>query len=180
MKFCTHCGSRLVRRRFDADSRERHACGACGLVHYENPKLLVWCFAHWQARLVLCRRAIEPARGLWGPPSGFVEAGESLEEAVAREAREEAGLELSLPQLVLYRVISLPHMNEVHVGFRVELDREPAPRPGPEVSEVVLFSGSEIPFDELAFREMQQGVPEDFFRYLHTGVFPVFAQTVRP
>ena len=78
------------------DARERAICPACHYVHYENPKVLVWCFAYSQQRLLLCRRAIPPAKGLWGSPQGFVEAGETLEEAACREMQKRWGFMRSL------------------------------------------------------------------------------------
>jgi ADP-ribose pyrophosphatase YjhB (NUDIX family) len=179
MTFCSQCGHRLIRRHVGGDSRERDVCGACHTVHYENPKILVWCFAYWRDQIVLCRRAHEPARGLWNPPTGFVEMGETLEEAAARETFEEAGLELTPASLLLYKVVSLPHMNQVYVGFRVELQAEPELTPGPEVLEVRLWSEAEFPVQEFVFRQMIKDAPESFFRCLRTGKFPVVCATVR-
>jgi ADP-ribose pyrophosphatase YjhB (NUDIX family) len=169
----------VERRWSDADQRERDVCMACGTVMYINPKIIVWCFAHWKKQIVLCRRAHEPARGLWVAPGGFVEAGETLEEATAREVREEAGFEVPVSSLILYRVVSLPHMNQVWVGFRARLVAAPMFNPGPEVSEVRLFGEHDTPYREIAFRELHPDVPEDFFRYLKARKFPVVAVTVR-
>ena len=178
-KYCSECGKRLERRWSDTDQRERDVCGACGTVHYENPQVIVWCFAHWRRQIVLCRRAHEPARGLWIAPGGFVEAGETLEEATAREVKEEAGFDVPPSSLVLYRVVSVPHMNQVWVGFRTKLDAVPIFKPGPEVSEVRLFGEQDAPYREIAFREFHPDVPEDFFRYLKARKFPVAAHTRR-
>lgn len=178
MKFCGQCGHPLARRVVGSDARERSVCINCHHVYYENPKVLVWCFAYWDSRLLLCRRAIPPAQGLWNAPAGFVEAGETLEEATSRETFEEVGLHLPPSSLILYRVASIPHMNEIYVGFRVELAVEPVLKLGPEVSEAKFWSEGELPFKEFAFREMLEGIPEDFFRCLRAGRFPVFSHIV--
>jgi ADP-ribose pyrophosphatase YjhB (NUDIX family) len=180
MNFCMKCGQPLLRKWLDIEARERNVCSACHTVHYNNPKLLVWCFAYWQQKIVLCRRAHEPARNLWNPPSGFVEAHESLEQAIAREMQEEAGLVVPLAQLMLYRVSSIPHMNEVYVGFRAELSAAPLLVAGPEVSELGLYGEGDAPLHNLAFAEMLGGVPQDFFAYMRTGIFPVVAETIKP
>jgi NADH pyrophosphatase NudC (nudix superfamily) len=180
MKFCGHCGHLLVRKAVEHETRERSVCTHCGYVHYENPKILVWCFAHSSDRLLLCRRAIAPAKGLWSAPSGFVERGETLEEAASRETYEEVGIHVEPSRMLLYRVASIPHMNEIYVGFRAQLHAEPSFKLGPEVSEARLWSEAEFPVVQFAFREMLEGIPEDFFMYLRTGQFPVFSHVVRP
>jgi ADP-ribose pyrophosphatase YjhB (NUDIX family) len=165
--------------RVEGDAVERSVCLGCRQVHYENPKVLVWCFAYWKDRLLLCRRAIPPSQGLWNPPAGFVEMGESLEEAAAREMAEEVGLTLSPAAMLLYRVASIPHMNEVYIGFRAELTEVPVLVPGPEVLEARLWSEAEFPVQQFAFRELLEDVPEDFFRCLRHREFPIVAVTVR-
>ena len=92
---------------------------------------------------------------------------------------EEVGLHAVPSSLILYRVASIPHMNEVYVGFRVELDSIPELQLGPEVSEARFWSENEFPFEQFAHREMLKGIPEDIFACLRSGVFPVFAHTVR-
>ena len=172
-RFCTQCGGRLAPKWVEADERQRSVCVACGHVHYENPRVLVWCYAHWRDSVVFCRRALAPAMGLWAPPAGFVEKGETLEEAVMREVREEAGIDLDPQRLVLFRVASVPHMNEVYVEFRAELAAPPVFRPGPEALEVALFSQWDVPRQALAFGDMLPAYPDEFFKCLRSGQFPI-------
>src|SRR5260370_31407517 len=84
MRYCTDCAHPLTRRRMDNDRVERYVCSFCGRVHYENPKVLVSCFASWKDRLLLCRRGPETAQRVWDLPSGFGEIGESLAECPPR------------------------------------------------------------------------------------------------
>ena len=129
--------------------------------------------------MLMCKRAIEPALGLWNPPSGFVEAGETLEEAMARELDEETGIELPPSRFSLYRVASLPHMNQIYIGFRAEFDREPSLSPGPECSEVCFFSEDTIPHGELAFSDMVPDTVSDIFRRLRDRNFAIYSLSFR-
>ncbi|HLY97102.1 MAG TPA: NUDIX hydrolase, partial [Sideroxyarcus sp.] len=91
MKFCPECGAPLELRQPQDDHRERHVCTVCNTIHYLNPKLIIGAIPEWKdGRILLCRRAIEPRRGYWTVPAGFMENGETLQQAAARESREEA------------------------------------------------------------------------------------------
>ena len=69
MNFCSNCGIRVVLRVPSGDTLPRHVCDACGTIHYQNPKIVVGCIPEWENRILLCRRAIEPRRGLWTVPA---------------------------------------------------------------------------------------------------------------
>jgi NAD+ diphosphatase len=116
---------------------------------------------------------------LWNPPGGFVEAGESLEEAMARELNEEAGIDLPVSRFSLYRVASVPHMNQVYVGFRVEFESEPALSPGPEAMDAKFFSERTLGSREIAFNEMIPDKPADVFARLRSREFAVRCLTFR-
>jgi NADH pyrophosphatase NudC (nudix superfamily) len=179
-KFCIECGGSLAAKWNDLERLQRMTCQRCGAIAYDSPKILVWCLAHCGETFLLCKRAIEPAKGLWNPPAGFVEAGESLEEAMARELSEETGVNLPVSRFILYRVASLPHMNQVYVGFRVELATQPVLCPGPESLEVEFFSENTLPSDQLAFADMVPDTPADIFRRLRNRDFVVQSLTFRP
>jgi ADP-ribose pyrophosphatase YjhB (NUDIX family) len=129
--------------------------------------------------MLLCKRAIEPAQGLWNPPAGFVELGESLEEAMARELKEETGIELAPAQFMLYRVASVPHMSQVYVGFRAEFDVEPPISPGPESVDARFFKEAAIGPLEVAFNDMIPDTPADTFARLRSRDFTVQCLTFR-
>jgi ADP-ribose pyrophosphatase YjhB (NUDIX family) len=173
VKFCGECGNRTQRAWIAADGRARDMCPRCGHIHYENPRILVSCFAYWQDRLLMCRRAHEPEYGKWITPSGFVEAGETLEAAAARETREETGVEIPAALMRLYSVASLPDINEVYISFRAQLLQEPKPVAGSDSLEAALQSVDEICWSELAFRDWLGDYPRHFFRQLRSRQFPI-------
>jgi ADP-ribose pyrophosphatase YjhB (NUDIX family) len=148
MKFCSNCGARLVVRVPEGDLLPRHVCDACGTIHYRNPKLVVGCVPEHDGRILLCRRAIEPRRGYWTVPAGFMENGETLQQAAARETREEALAEVEIGSLLA--VVHVLHAEQVHVFFRASL---PATRfgAGTESLEVALFEPASVPWEDIAF-----------------------------
>ncbi len=99
------------------------------MVHYKNPLLVLGCVPEWQNKILLCRRAIEPRRGYWTVPAGFMENGETMQQAAARECREEAKAEVEVGSLLA--VVNVTRANQVHVMFRAKL-LEPKFAPGPE------------------------------------------------
>ena len=88
------------RRVLEGEDRERQVCDACGFVAYENPKVVVGSVVGHDGRILLCRRAIEPRRGFWTIPAGYMELGETAEEGALREAWEEARARLRLERLL--------------------------------------------------------------------------------
>jgi ADP-ribose pyrophosphatase YjhB (NUDIX family) len=138
----------FVRRVPEGEDRERLICGDCGFVAYENPKIVTGSVVAVDGKIMLCRRAIEPRRGFWTIPAGYMELGETVEEAARREAQEEACADIALDGvLALY---SIARIGQVQVLFRARL-ATPGFAAGPESLEVKLFAWDEIPWDELAF-----------------------------
>src|SRR5260370_42327298 len=74
----------------EGDNRERMICADCGFILYDNPKIVVGSVARWSDRVLLCRRAINPRRGFWTLPAGYLELNESTSAGAEREAWEEA------------------------------------------------------------------------------------------
>jgi len=167
MKFCSACGATVELRVPDDDNRSRHICTACGVIHYQNPKMVIGSIPEWEDKILLCRRAIEPRHGLWTLPGGFMENGESTAQAAIRETLEEANARVELGDL--YSMYSLPYIDQVHMLFRARLlDLDFGP--GPESLEVKLFSEAEIPWDEIAFRPVRLSL-EHYFAERKNGTF---------
>jgi ADP-ribose pyrophosphatase YjhB (NUDIX family) len=148
MNFCSHCGSPVVSKIPEGDHLPRFVCTNCGKIHYQNPLLVLGCVPEWEGKILLCRRAIPPRLGYWTVPAGFMENGESLQAAAARECQEEACARVEVGSLLA--LVSVIHANQVHVMFRARL-LVPEFGPGPESQEVGLYSEDEVPWSDLAF-----------------------------
>lgn len=119
MNYCSDCGATVSLKIPENDERMRFVCDTCGMIHYQNPKIVAGVLSVRGEQVLLCRRAIAPRYGLWTLPAGFMENGETTDQAAAREAHEEANA--TLRDLRLYTVISVPHVSHVHVIYRCEL-----------------------------------------------------------
>jgi len=155
MKFCHHCAAPVVLRVPPADDRPRHVCDTCATVFYTNPKVVVGCVPLWQDKILLCRRAIEPRLGFWTLPAGFMENGESVQQAAARETLEEANARVEVTTLL--GVISIPRISQVYMLFRARL-LDPDFSPGAETLEARLVEEAQIPWPELAFPAIRKGL----------------------
>jgi ADP-ribose pyrophosphatase YjhB (NUDIX family) len=155
MNFCTHCGGPVTRKIPPGDSLPRHVCNQCELIHYHNPKIVAGCIPEWEGAILLCRRGIEPRLGLWTFPAGFMEIGESTEQAAIRETKEEARADVAITGL--YAVLSLPHIGQVYLVFRGRM-LTPVYAAGSESLEVRLFPLSAIPWDAIAFPVVQDAL----------------------
>lgn len=132
----------------EGDNRERLVCPDCGHIDYENPKIVVGAVCTWEGRILLCRRAIEPRKGLWTIPAGFMETGETTREGALREVWEEARARVEIEDLL--GIYEVPRVSHVNVFFRARL-LSPDCAPGEESLEARLFAWEEIPWDSLAF-----------------------------
>jgi ADP-ribose pyrophosphatase YjhB (NUDIX family) len=159
MKFCSQCGSAVSLLVPDGDHMPRHVCASCGTIHYQNPKLVVGCVPEWEGKILLCRRAIEPKLGYWTMPAGFMENGETMQQAAARETHEEALAHVEVGSLLA--VVSVTHAHQVHVMFRGKL-LEPQFGAGTESLEVRLVEEHEVPWAEIAFASVEFGLRRYF------------------
>ncbi len=133
----------------EGDTIERAVCTHCGYVAYENPKIVTGSVVVEDGQVLLCRRAIEPRRGYWTLPAGYMELLETVEEGAAREAWEEAEARISIDGVLA--IYSISRIGQVQIIFRARFDGPPHFAAGPESLDVRLFSWDEIPWDELAF-----------------------------
>jgi ADP-ribose pyrophosphatase YjhB (NUDIX family) len=153
MKFCSQCG-RPVRLTVPVDDdRPRHVCPSCGAIHYQNPKLVVGCVPVWEGRILMCRRDIEPRRGYWTLPAGFLENGETTADGARRETIEETGSRVT--DLVPYLMVDIVHINQIYLMFRSRLVA-PDFHPTRESAEVRLIEAADIPWDDIAFKVVEK------------------------
>ena len=154
VRHCRNCGTPVVHRvPDDGDTRERAVCPACQTIHYENPLPVVGTVPYWGDKVLLCKRNIEPRKGKWTLPAGFMELGETCGQGAARETDEEAGAKIELGPL--FTVLSVPQAGQVHFFYLARLLSEQFD-PGIETMEVQLCTEEEVPWDEIAFRTVSE------------------------
>lgn len=145
-------------------------CNGCGFVNYVNPKIVVGAVTHWQGKILLCRRAIEPRKGYWTLPAGFMEEGETSEQGAMREAREEANADLEI--LALLAVYNIPRISQVQLIYTAKLLSKDVSA-GPESLEVGFFDWGDIPWTGLAFPSVVWAL--NHYRQIQgVSVFPPF------
>lgn len=149
MKFCSRCSGALRLEIPADDNRLRHVCPDCHTIHYQNPKLVVGCIPIWEDRILMCRRNIEPRKGFWTLPAGFLENGETAEEGARRETLEETGAQVA--DAMPYLMVDIVHISQIYLMFISRL-LEPDFHPTKESSEVVLLEADDIPWGEIAFK----------------------------
>jgi ADP-ribose pyrophosphatase YjhB (NUDIX family) len=167
IKYCNSCGAPVAHRIPEGDTLHRAVCDACGIIQYENPKIVVGSIPVLGERILICKRAIEPRYGLWTLPAGFMENGETAAEGAMREALEEARARIEIEDL--YTVFSVPHINQVHMMFRARLLNDDFGA-GTESLEVKLVTAEEIPWDALAFTVVRRTL-QHFLEDRERGVF---------
>lgn len=152
MKFCSECAHPVVFEIPPDDNLPRYVCHHCNTIHYQNPNIVVCTIPYWKKEndisVLLCRRAIEPRKGLWTLPGGFMENNETTREAAHRETVEEAGANIAMQDL--FALMNLPTVQQVHLFYLAEL-KNLSFAPGPESLEAQMFSAKEIPWHEIAF-----------------------------
>ncbi len=169
IRHCRVCGAPTDYRAPPEDNRERAICSACGTIHYENPLNVVGTVPVFEGKVLLCLRNIEPRKGFWTLPAGFMELGETTAQGAGRETLEEAGADIELGPL--FTVLNVPHVGQVHLYYLAQM-RSAALDPGPETIEARLFDESEVPWGELAFKTVHATL-EHFFADRRRGQFGV-------
>jgi ADP-ribose pyrophosphatase YjhB (NUDIX family) len=159
-RFCPKCGDALGLSLLKDGEPQRLVCVGCGFVFYQDPKLAACTICMLDGGIVLLKRGIEPQRGLWVFPGGFVDRGESVPDAAVRETLEEVNLRVLLTGILdVYSFSGEPVVVVVYaadvVGGRLEARDESL--------EVRAFPPEEIPWDALAFASTQAALKD----YLH-------------
>jgi ADP-ribose pyrophosphatase YjhB (NUDIX family) len=132
----------------DGDNRERLVCARCEFIHYQNPKIVAGAVCTWGDKILLAKRAIEPRKGFWTVPAGYMELGETTEQAAEREAREEACAEIEIDRLLA--MYSVARIGQVQIMYRARLANAEI-APGIESEAVALVDWADIPWEQLAF-----------------------------
>lgn len=137
-----------VREIPDGDNRERMVCPDCGFINYENPKIVVGAVIGHEGKILLARRDINPRRGFWTIPAGYLELNETVLDGARREAREEVCADIAVDQIL--GVYNVPRISQVQIIYRATF-ATPGFAVGEETQEVGLFAWDEIPWDDIAF-----------------------------
>jgi len=150
LNYCSRCGQELRFGPIPGEDRDRLACPACGYIAYVNPRLVVTTLpVTTDGQLILLRRGIEPGRGAWAQPGGFLEVDETVSEAAIRETLEETGLIVEPGEIVgLYSRLEAA---VVVLAFEAEVVGG-AFRPNPEALEIQAFAADAIPWSGIAFK----------------------------
>ncbi|MEZ5871384.1 MAG: NUDIX hydrolase [Nitratireductor sp.] len=148
----------FIRTVPDGDTHQRAVCENCGFVNYQNPKIVTGSVVRHDGMILLCKRAIEPRRGFWTIPAGYMELHETPEDGARREAREEANADLLLSGLLA--VYTVPRLSQVQLIYRATL-ASPAFSAGEESLEAELFEWDRIPWDDIAFPTVHWALRHD-------------------
>jgi ADP-ribose pyrophosphatase YjhB (NUDIX family) len=150
VRFCPRCAEHA-----DVDFPRSISCPHCGYAAYYNPKPVACTIPRTAAgEVLLLRRGFAPGKGLWTFPGGFVDLGESTEQAAVRETHEELRIDVELGALI--GVYSRPEDRVVLVVYEARALGEP--RPTPEAPEVRAFAPGAIPYEELAFWSTEEAL----------------------
>ncbi len=168
IKYCTACGSLTTERIPVDDDHKRAVCTQCGLIHYSNPKMVVGCIPEYKDKLLLAKRNIEPRKGKWTLPAGFLENAESVQAGALRETLEETRATAQI--IEPYRLFNIVFVDQIYFMFRAKLTSTNF-GPTTESSEVRLFSEDEIPWDEIAFEVIKQTL-QHYFADRKKGEYP--------
>ncbi len=159
-RHCPRCG---LPRSSENQGRCPLSCNGCGLVFYFNPTVAAAAFVFdAEGRILLIRRAKDPSAGKLGVPGGFIDIGESAEEGLRREVREEVGIEIdklqfliSFPNSYLYREVTYPVVDLYFTSVAVN---PASAKPLDAVAGVEWRLPSDVPNDEIAFPSMRVAI----------------------
>jgi len=152
VNFCQVCGHTMEDRQ--VFGHIRRTCPACGFVHFPDPKVAAVVFIEHQERVLLVRRAMNPEKGKWALPAGYIDDGEDPRAAAAREVREETGLEVEITELINVTGGSGTSGASIVICFAGRIVTGTAP-PQDDVDQL-LWVSRDAPLPELAFASTQR------------------------
>ena len=164
-RFCPRCGGGLDKRMVKSNEPKRLVCQACSFIFYQDPKVVAGTIFTLDGKIVLLKRGVEPAIGKWVFPGGYVDRGESVQEAAIRETKEESQLDVKLGPLL--NVYSYPRSPNVIVVYTAEIISGELGA-GDESLEAKTFAPKEIPWSDLAFDSTKDAL-KDYIRTYLTG-----------
>jgi ADP-ribose pyrophosphatase YjhB (NUDIX family) len=159
-RFCPRCGGPLQQRTVKVSEPKRLVCQACAFIFYQDPKVVAGTIFTLDGGIVLLKRGVEPALGKWVFPGGYVDRGESVQEAAIRETKEESQLDVKLGALL--NVYSYAGSANVIVVYTAEVIGG-ALAAADESVEAAIFSAQQLPWKDLAFESTKHAL-DDYIR----------------
>jgi len=159
INFCSYCGAPMEEKIPVDDDHLRSVCTKCCHVHYENPKMVVGCIPVFEDKILLCKRNIEPRKGKWTLPAGYLENKESVQDGAKRETLEETRAHVRI--IAPYRLFNIVFVDQIYLMFRAKMEDEIF-GPTNESCKVRLFKEADIPWDKIAFEVIKLTLV-DFF-----------------
>jgi 8-oxo-dGTP diphosphatase len=154
--YCPYCGSHLEERL--AFQKVRQVCPACGFVHFLDPKVAVIAMVTWGKHVLLIQRGVDPQKGKWALPGGYMDAGEMPMDALARELREEVALDVEIGEFLdIFPMAGSGVLNSgIVIAYRGSVESAEAPLLicDDDVCEAAWFQMDALPA-ELAFESTQ-------------------------
>ena len=172
LNFCPDCGEALVQNSIAGELRNHRFCERCKSRHYEHPRIVVTAFVAYQKQLLWVQRELQPQRGLWAIPGGFLENNETLAEGAARELWEESGVSIPAAKLQLYMTGTITFINQIYVGFRGTVDTSEF-CPGVESQACGFFSRHDCPWSKVAYPQVNDSIVQAYDD-LDSGEFQVW------
>ena len=161
LSFCPVCGGKLNSVKLKKDEAPRLQCSACAFIFYLDPKVVACTIPELDGKILLLRRGINPQKGKWVMPGGYVDRGEKVEAAATRETLEECGLEIRIDSLL--GVYSYPGKLPVVIVYVAKyLSGELIS--GDETLEARFFSQTEIPWNDLGFQSTVDALKDYYNR----------------
>lgn len=162
LEFCSNCGEKNILGKIDGGNR--YHCLHCNTIHYENPKPTSTLICVKENKLLLVKRAVEPGKGLWGLPGGFIELNETPDEGAIRELKEETNLDAVVNCQLGYTC----HYNTMHgdillLAFLMYVNDYSKMKAGDDADDAKLFSLDNLP--KLAF-ESHEKIVQLYFEYI--------------
>jgi ADP-ribose pyrophosphatase YjhB (NUDIX family) len=154
-EFCPMCGGKCKSLNLKEHEPTRLVCSDCDFIFYLDPKLVACVIVESEGKIVLLKRDIEPQKGKWVMPGGYVDRGEVVEAAALRETEEECGLKIRLKNLL--GVYSYTGKLEVVIVYVAEVTSGNL-MVGDETQAARLFDIGDIPWEKLAFESTQDAL----------------------
>ncbi len=161
-RFCPKCGQGLEAKALKAGEPARLVCGSCSFVFYLDPKVAAGTITLVDGGIVLLRRGIDPQWGKWVFPGGFVDRGESVQDAAVRETLEEVRLRVSLTGIL--DVYSFTGNDVVLVVYAADVIGGDL-GVGDEAEDVKAFAPEQVPWTDLAFDSTREALRDYVHRF---------------